>query len=265
MKIKHHILLVLLFISGSSAIACDGCRLDFCYYAEHDKSEFIFYGEILSIDSYKATVKVLHVFRGNETGDTIQIWTHKDSIVAKGTSCQELIRMTNIRNLGKVNEQIIIGLNVIAITENEWDKKGDFRLPLRVNTTPWISVDNDTVRGLISGGPPCFSKKEVLRISYQVFKTCWTNGQLDCNKLLSTNISELTENQIKRNGNQITITNDTNSGFKTVVYSSAGIILFSSESECECIIDLNDFKKGVLIIKVFNQKGIVLVRKVFNK
>lgn len=264
MKFKQLFLITILIILNSAIFACDGCRSDFCYYAEHNNSEFIFYGEIISIDSYKATLKVIHVFRGSETRDIIQIWTHKDSIVAKGTSCEELIRMTNIINLGDLNKRIIIGLNLITIKENEWDVKGDYRLPLRVNDTPWLKVENDSVRGLISGGPPCYSKKELLKISYPVFKTCWYNGQLDCIKL-STNLSEFHKNLIKRTDNQIIITNDANSSFKTDVYNCIGLLLYSVESACECVLNLNDFEKGVLIIKAYNSKETLLVEKILNK
>jgi len=265
MKFKQFFLVTMLLILNSSIFACDGCRSDFCYYAEHNNSEFIFYGEIISIDTYKATLKVLDILRGNETKDIIQIWTHKDSIVAKGTSCEELIRMTNIINLGAINERIIIGINLITTKENEWDVEGDYRLPLRVNDTPWLNVVNDSVRGLISGGPPCYSKKELLKISYPAFKTNWTNGQLDCNKLLSTNLSEHHNNFIRRTDNQIIITNDTDSGFKTDIYNNTGLLLYSTESECECILDLNDFEKGVLIIKAYHHKGTMLVEKILNK
>lgn len=265
MKFKLLFLVTILLNLNISIFACDGCRSDFCYYAEHNNSEFIFYGEIISIDTYKATLKVLDILRGNETKNIIQIWTHKDSIVAKGTSCEELIRMTNIINLGEVNKRIFIGLNQITIKENEWDVIGDYRLPLRVNNTPWLKVENDSVRGLISGGPPCYSKKELLKISYPIFKTCWSNGQLDCNKLLSTNLTELHKNLIKRTDNQIIITNNTNSSFKTDIYNSNGILLHSTESDCECILDLNDFEKGVLIIKAYNQKETMFVEKILNK
>jgi hypothetical protein len=265
MKFKQLFLVTIFLILNSSIFACDGCRSDFCYYAEHNKSEFIFYGEIISIDTYKATLQVLDILRGNESKNIIQIWTHKDSIVAKGTSCEELIRMTNIINMGAVNERIIIGLNLITIKENEWDVIGDYRLPLRVNNTPWLKVENDSVRGLISGGPPCYSKKELLKISYPAFKASWSNGQLDCNKLLTANFIEPRRTIIKRTANQIIITNDINSNFMTDVYNSSGILLHSTETDCECILNLNDFEKGVLIIKAYNQKGTMLVEKILNK
>ena len=265
MKIQQLFLITLLLIRYSSLVACDGCRSDFCDYTAYQNSEFILEGEIISMDTYNVTLKVLHVFRGKGTRDTIQVWTHKDSLVAKGTSCEELIRMTNILNLGVINERIIIGLNKITINENEWDIIGDYRLPLRVNNTPWLKVENDSVRGLISGGPPCYNKKELFKISYPVFKTSWTNGQLDCETLLSTNSIVIHKNLLIQTANQITITNDTNSRFKTDLYNSNGILLHSTVSNGVCIIDLNDFEKGVILIKAYNQKETILVEKILNK
>ena len=264
MKFKQLFFVAILLILNSSIFACDGCRSDFCYYADHNNSQFIFYGEIISIDSYKATLKVLDVLRGNEPRAIIQICTHKDTLVAKGTSCQQLIRQTNIINLGKVSDRILIGLNAITIVKNEWDIKGDYQLPVRVNDTPWLQVENDSVRGLISGGLPCDNKKELLKISYTVFKKFWSNGQLDCNKLLTANIEERHRTVIKRTDNRIIITENTNSSFRTDIYNSAGMLLRSKDSECECILDLNDFEKGVLIIKAYNHKGIMIVEKILN-
>lgn len=262
---KLIIIVTILFFLNNESIACDGCRADFCYYAEYNKSEFVFYGEVLAIDSNCATIKLIDIYRGNETRSIIKVCAHKDSVFAKGTSCEELIRMSNIFGLGKINERIIIGLNKITVKENEWDITGEYRLPYKVNNTPWLIVENDSVKGLISGGLPCFNKKELLKTSYLRFKSSWNNGKFDCDKLFSTNLAEIEFGYFRINGNQIVITNNDNFNFRTDVYNVSGKLLFTKESECECIINLLDFEKGVLIIKSYNHKGNIIVRKIINQ
>lgn len=261
MKSNLFFLITILLSINSYIFGCDGCRSDFCYYAENNESEFICYGEISSIDAYKATLKILHIFRGNEIENEIQIWAHKDSIVGKGTSCQELIPMSNITRLGKLNDRIIIGINTITKVENVWDNKGDYRLPLRVNNTPWLIVENDTVKGLISGGLPCYNKKEILKISYSKFKASWQYGKFECDKL-SSNFEDIYSELVKIVDNQVFITSNYDSELKTEIFNSIGKLLYSSETEC--IIDLDKLEKGLLIIRLYDQNGIVFVRKIIN-
>lgn len=172
---------VLLYIQNN-ALACS-CYpwYSFCHTVTHLSNDLILSGEITYIDTTKARLKIIDVFKGTETNDTITIWA------GTGYDCNGWMSMAT--NFGEQGDTIVIILPKITSSniENVWDVVGDYRRPDWFCLTPILKLQNDTVfiggAGIHSNSnpPPYWSTKQM---KYIDFLALWTNENIDCSTLI---------------------------------------------------------------------------------
>lgn len=236
----------------------------FCDYVSNTSFDIVVFGKITDVDSLKARIQVSEILWGEETRDTITIWSNTDTIFAQGSPDQEFFSRST-SDIGKRNEFVVIVLNKIKVLQNEWDIMNDYRIPTQIYNTPWLKVKDEIVWGNIYVDDPCFPKNKIEKMSFNKFKTYWTDGNFNCDILVSNETVKKDRATIQWIDHSIIINHENSHDFETEVYNSSGKLLFAEKSNCECMIDLNSLEKGILIIKANNHSGNILTKKILNR
>jgi hypothetical protein len=218
----------LLFADKLLACYCDG-GLTFCEATTGIDNDLIVSGEITYVDSIKLRLRIIDIFKGEETKDTITIWAGTDF------TCTGLFSMST-SELGQKGDSIIIILPKIDSNniENAWDVVGDYRRPYYLCITPNLRLEKNIVFGEIKDSWP-MPRSTVLRISYDHFKTLWKNGEIDCSALVGVPYIEMKEVDYCINNGHLMVENNENLDLLINIFDQTGRSLFSLKSNSDKI------------------------------
>lgn len=177
-------------LSFYQAFSCSDVPYSFCSRAQFSPNQNIIRGKIIDSIPNGIRLKVISVLRGSETRDTVTIWNASDFI------CMDTTRMS-ASLLGDIGDTIIGILPMVDSVREQWQVVGDYVCP----PDPWalteriLKIENDTVKGFISGhefAPPPYN---VLEMNYSDFISYWNSHGSTCHTL-SVGISEEKDNQL---------------------------------------------------------------------
>lgn len=157
--------------------ACSFAQTSFCQNASEFEDELIVAGVITSVDDDGIDLDIIKLVRGNETRTTIRIWDGTDF------DCNGWHSMA-ATNIGALNDTVIVMLPQIDSLENIWDEIGDYRTPFFWTESKILRVQDNVVKGFISGiqGSPVGSG--VYDFNYDAFLDSWLQ-EMDCSQILS--------------------------------------------------------------------------------
>jgi hypothetical protein len=178
---KHAILSsALLFLLHSSFACSCGAIVSFCEC--HNKYDLTASCVVADTFPHGISLKVLHVFNGSETKDTIKVWDLGGPYSMCYDSLSEPGRWADI-----IGDTLLFALPKIDTIKNSWDVIGDYITP-GFNCDAWaLRVENDTVFGHISGSVYCdFLHNCLTSYSYNAFITDFPTNRLSCETWLNT-------------------------------------------------------------------------------
>lgn len=214
----------LFFANKLLACYCDG-GLTFCEATTDIDNDLIVSGEITYVDSMKLRLRIIDIFKGEETKDTITIWAGTDY------ECPPTWFSLSTIELGKKGDSIVIILPKIDSTnvENVWDVIGDYRRPYDLCITPYLKLENNSVFGEIKDLWP-MPHSTVLRVSYDHFKTLWQNEKIDCGAIVG--VPDIKEREIDYclNNGRLIVENNENLDLHINLFDQTGRSLFSLKS-----------------------------------
>ena len=219
------ITIVCSLLYAEKALGCSCNKVvTFCEATSGTENDLIVSGEITYVDSIKLRLKIIDIFKGEETSDTITIWAGTDF------DCNGVFSMSTI-DLGQIGDSVVIILPRIVSTniENDWDVVGDYRRPYYFCISPNLRLENDSVRGEIKDNWPMPSTM-ISKISYDFFKSLWYNGTIDCGTLTGVPQIESKEVDYSIINGRITIDNHENLDLLINIYDQTGRRLFSLKS-----------------------------------
>lgn len=229
---------------AEKALGCSCNRvLTFCEATSGTDNDLIVSGEITYVDSIKLRLKIIDIFKGEETSDTITIWAGTDF------DCNGLFSMSTIQ-LGHFGDSIVIILPRIVSTniENDWDVVGDYRRPYYFCISPNLRLKNDSVRGEIKDNWP-MPATMVSKISYDRFKSLWSSGTINCGTLLGYSYTERNDVGYSIINGRLMIDNHESLELLINIYDQAGRSLFSLKTNSVKIMTdkLPDYQSYVLL------------------
>ncbi len=131
------------------------------------------------VDSFPhgISLKILNLFNGSESRDTIKVWDRGGPY----NSCNDSLTDARAGYLGYVGDTIIIALPAIDSLKNSWDVIGDYVTPGFNCDEYKLRVENNTVVGLISGSIYCYYLNNCLySYSYDSFLVDFPLKRLSC-------------------------------------------------------------------------------------
>lgn len=182
---RKFLLFVFVVLCNQNIVFACSCLpgYSFCHTATYLENDLIVTGEITYIDTTKARLSIIHIFKGTEPNDTITIWA------GTGHDCNGWISMAT--DFGEEGDTIVIILPRItsANIENVWDVVGDYRRPERLCLTPVLAVNGEYITSHHMGGdginsfpgPPYW---HVYTMLYSDFLLLWDNETIDCSTLI---------------------------------------------------------------------------------
>lgn len=174
---------ILLFLYNT-AISCSCMGLgSFC----HSHSYYAISASCVIVDTipHGISMKVLHLFHGNENRDTINVF----DLGGPYGLCNDSLTNTRAAYLGDIGDTMIISLHKIDSLKNNWDVIGDYRKEGFTCAEFKLRVENDTVKGLVSGNlPDCnYSNDCLKKYPYDAFIEDFPQKRLSCENWVSTN------------------------------------------------------------------------------
>jgi hypothetical protein len=220
---------------------CDG-GWTFCEATTGIDNDLIVSGEITYVDSIKLRLRIIDIFKGVETKDTITIWAGTDY------NCNGVFSMsTSI--LGQKGDNIIIILPKINSTniENVWDVVGDYRRPFDLCISPKLNLENNSVIGDITDRWP-MPGSTVSRISYNQFKTLWSNEKIYCDAIVGVPSFDKKEVEYCINNGRLMVENNEKLDLLINIFDQTGRSLFLIKSNSDQISSVPIIEKHLFII-----------------
>ncbi len=171
------LLLLILVLATPDLIGCSFAQTSFCQNASEFEDELIVAGIISAVDNDGIDLDVISLIRGNETKTTIRIWDGTDF------DCNGLHSMA-ATNIGSLNDTVVVMLPLIDTMQNTWDVIGDYRTPDFWTQSKILRVQNNVVRGFISGVPLSPNDNAVWDFDYDAFIDSWLE-EMDCSLISS--------------------------------------------------------------------------------
>lgn len=213
----------LLYAEKASGCSCNKV-ITFCEATSGADNDLIVSGEITYVDSIKIRLRIIDIFKGEETSDTITIWAGTDF------DCNGVFSMSTIE-LGQIGDSVVIILPRIVSTniENDWDVVGDYRRPYYFCISPSLRLQNDSVRGEIIDNWP-MPATLVSKISYDHFKSLWSSGTIDCGIIMGYPYTESNVINYNISNGRLMINNHESLELLINIYDQTGRSLFSLKS-----------------------------------
>ena len=134
-------LFIILLASISLSFACSFAPWTFCDWAQETEYSII-RGKIVQTFNRGLKLKVLSVYRGNETRQEITIWDGTDF------NCTGIYSMA-ASNMGKEGQTVLVQVAKIDSIENRWEIEGDYRnTKFSANRTSLIQEGNHIIGAL---------------------------------------------------------------------------------------------------------------------
>lgn len=256
---KHLILfiLVLFFFTNSSVLACTIIPKFFCENINtYHPTYVVMSGKIIDTIENGVRFEVFETLRGNETRDTVTIWDDVPYICLGPYP-----RKAN--KLGTINDSIVVALPKIDSTINAWEKMGDYRTPEVYAYFTTLRIEAGFVKGFVAGQAGGFNYVSVLH--YDAFKESVVQ-QGACSRVVATSDFHL-QNNLSVHPNPfrdqlfVTLPNFNAATLTYYITNMQGQILQQGNIANQTHIDTSDLPRGMYLLLIINQKGILLARQ----
>jgi hypothetical protein len=254
------LLFAILFLGAKFALACSCASSSFCTTAYYKSNDLILSGLIVDTASHSIKIKIIETLRGIENRDTITVWDGTDF------DCNGLFSM-KAGMIGKLGDSILIILPKIESLQNSWDVIGDYRRPEYFCVTTQLDIRNDSLIGLIAPSSYQYPYGGQDKIKYSDFTSFWSGNNDDCRSLV-TNINNFSiEESIEfiQSETTLEINSSQEMTFDFELISITGIIIQNSIFNKYVKLDISTLSSGLYIIRVRNDKGDALSRKIVIK
>lgn len=196
----------------------------------------------------------METLRGEESKDTITIW---DGIPFECNGWIEL--KANL--LGEINDTIIIAVFKLSSADTTWLQPGDYITPFSIAYISSLQLENGLVNGQIAGN----SFNNVKSLPYESFKE-FVVEQGACSRVVKID-DLLLESELNIYPNPfsaqfwLTASNNIPGSLIYRLTSINGQVLRQGTFAERAQIDAADLPRGMYMLLVFNQKGILVARK----
>ena len=181
MKIIFTLIVSLIFFEGG--YACGYSPRSFCEMISVFNDN-ILYGRVIEHNTSSIRFEVLNILRGQESRDTITVWDNQYECMG--------INMLPANVIGQVGDTALISVSIIDSLQNPWDVLGDYRIPNHSTFTYFLSVENDTLKGLVKGAELAPRDYQLWEISLFDFLSNWDlNSNCDALRVGVQELSEL--------------------------------------------------------------------------
>lgn len=253
--------LLLLFISLFSVdvIACSFIPDSFCKTNNTFPDNIIASGKIVHVDEDGINLEIIQILRGDVSTDTIRIWDGTDF------DCNGPWSLA-ASQLGALGDSILINIPLIDTIQNTWDVIGDYRMPEPYSATHQLRIDNDTVRGFITGYPaPGYYLRE---LSYNDFLADWETSMSDCSLWVDTDNVESQKPVISYTNPindicTIKFSGELDFQKQIEVYFFDGKKVKTTNSHYDTVeLDFSSFASGIYFVRIVGREGKASVIKV---
>jgi hypothetical protein len=229
--------LVLMLVCYCS-FSCSVALTSFCELSHLHPDHNIIKGTIIDSIPRGIRLKVLSVIRGIELRDTVIIWDGTD-IECNGPFSQAASLM------GNAGDTILTVMAPADTIREPWQVLGDYVRPYFFGTTPELKIENDTLKGFISGGAGAPAPYQVWRLHFDDFITYWNSHSSSCNTLVGIEEKEVLNATLFPNpANQFLTIEGIDEEVNIKFYSAQGAVLLSSAFRNHQV-DISSLPQGV--------------------
>lgn len=249
---------IFLIITVQVAFCCTFVPDSFCKTAAEFSDNIIVSGYITAVDGDGINFEIIQLIRGDESRSNIRIWDGTDF------DCNGPFSMA-AADFGQVNDSLILILPKIDSLENTWDQIGDYRRPDNYVKSPLLIVQNNEVRGFISG--EIFAPPESILYSfkYDSFVDSWLENN-DCARI--TNTVEPTSHNVlaiyPNPAEDAIFIGSTTAGSRVdiAVYNQQGIeVIAKQQVQTETPVSIASLSAGMYYLRIENEEGIISTKR----
>ena len=260
------LLLIILTLIIFKSFSCSPLPYSgFCYSFE--LYETVIKGKIIETNPELTKIEILKLYRGNENRDTILIRgidsTYAVDSLKPCADFDSIYLGTDV--FGNINDTIILALNYGNSNHYYWETSADYSIPKSAYHTDYkLNINNDTVKGSIKWleADSDFAGYSLRKMFLPDFDTLWSNGEMNCDQLLSKN-EKLSTQEIIATPNPFKdiITVDINQDVEIFIYNSLGkeMKFEKSYQNNKMQIATPELEKGIYFLNIISSKNRDLV------
>lgn len=240
------------------SFACSFSPIFFCENINQSHRNYhVLTGKIISTIQNGVQFEIIEVLRGVETRDTVVIW---DDEPFECNGPWYRLAYT----LGEIGDTIVVALPKIDSIENNWELRGDYRVPQVFIYTTSLKLENDTLKGDIAGSR-WLPSSYTFKLDYKTFKTSIITQQ-NCPLRVSTQGLPFESSfQIYPNpfDNQLFVdfSNVTFAKLEYVITSVNGQVLQCGILSKNQVIKTDNLLDGMYVMVIKNEEGVIFSRR----